>query len=128
MCANYEPIKKDGVHLLNLFEPTFDYKADIYPSYGCPLIFSSKGNIEWRQVKFGLIPTWKYDLKYSRYTYNARTETVATLPSFRHAWAKSQFALIPVDPCFIPNRNWSMSPDNLSRNPFRWDELPLITK
>ncbi|MFX9619122.1 Y-family DNA polymerase [Acinetobacter baumannii] len=35
---------------------------------------------------------------------------------------------IGVGPCFIPNRNWSMSRDKLSRNPFRWDELPLITK
>ncbi|TPU62399.1 SOS response-associated peptidase, partial [Acinetobacter baumannii] len=26
MCANYEPINKDRVHLLDLFEPTFDYK------------------------------------------------------------------------------------------------------
>ncbi|EMN3027605.1 SOS response-associated peptidase, partial [Acinetobacter baumannii] len=25
MCANYEPINKDRVHLLDLFEPTFDY-------------------------------------------------------------------------------------------------------
>ncbi|KCY45458.1 impB/mucB/samB family protein [Acinetobacter baumannii 1571545] len=33
-----------------------------------------------------------------------------------------------VGPCFLPNRNWSMSRDKLSRNPFRWDELPLITK
>ncbi|EPG2556461.1 SOS response-associated peptidase, partial [Acinetobacter baumannii] len=23
MCANYEPINKDRVHLLDLFEPTF---------------------------------------------------------------------------------------------------------
>ncbi|EPG7057298.1 SOS response-associated peptidase, partial [Acinetobacter baumannii] len=28
MCANYEPINKDRVHLLDLLEPTFDYKAD----------------------------------------------------------------------------------------------------
>lgn len=31
-----------------------------------------------------------------------------------------------VGPCFIPNRNWSMSRDKLSRNPFRWDELLTI--
>ncbi|ENV94134.1 hypothetical protein F937_03538 [Acinetobacter calcoaceticus ANC 3680] len=31
-----------------------------------------------------------------------------------------------VGPCFIPNRNWSMSRDKLSRNPFRWDELLVI--
>ncbi|XYS41416.1 Y-family DNA polymerase [Acinetobacter baumannii] len=35
---------------------------------------------------------------------------------------------IGIGPCFIPNRNWSMSRDKLSRNPFKWDELPLITK
>lgn len=35
---------------------------------------------------------------------------------------------IGVGPCFIPNRNWSMSRDKLSRNPFKWDELPLIIK
>ncbi len=76
MCANYEPISKDRVHLLDLFEPTFDYKNDVYPGYDCPLIFSKDGNIEWRQVKFGMIPPWNHDLKFSKYTYNARTETV----------------------------------------------------
>ncbi|KQG93421.1 DNA polymerase [Acinetobacter baumannii] len=34
---------------------------------------------------------------------------------------------IGVGPCFIPNRNWSMSRDKLSRNPFRWDELLIIS-
>ncbi|MEI1686994.1 Y-family DNA polymerase [Acinetobacter baumannii] len=33
---------------------------------------------------------------------------------------------IGVGPCFVPNRNWSMSRDKLSRNPFRWDELLVI--
>ncbi|EOD4267095.1 TPA: Y-family DNA polymerase [Acinetobacter baumannii] len=31
-----------------------------------------------------------------------------------------------VGPCFVPNRNWSMSRDKLSRNPFRWDELMIV--
>lgn len=34
---------------------------------------------------------------------------------------------VGVGPCFIPNRNWSMSRDKLSRNPFKWDELLTIT-
>lgn len=33
-----------------------------------------------------------------------------------------------IGPCFVPNRNWSMSRDKLSRNPFRWDELLTIKK
>ena len=34
---------------------------------------------------------------------------------------------IGIGPCFVPNRNWSMSRDKLSKNPFKWDELLLIT-
>lgn len=33
---------------------------------------------------------------------------------------------IGIGPCFVPNRNWSMSRDKLSKNPFRWDELLII--
>ncbi len=33
---------------------------------------------------------------------------------------------IGVGPCFVPNRNWSMSRDKLSRNPFKWDQLLTI--
>lgn len=33
---------------------------------------------------------------------------------------------IGVGPCFVPNRNWSMSRDKLSRNPFKFDELIVI--
>ncbi|EGY5281527.1 Y-family DNA polymerase [Acinetobacter baumannii] len=32
-----------------------------------------------------------------------------------------------VGPCYVPARNWSMSRDKLSRNPFRWDELLTIS-
>ncbi|EIY0851799.1 Y-family DNA polymerase [Acinetobacter baumannii] len=31
-----------------------------------------------------------------------------------------------VGPCYVPSRNWSMSRDKLSRNPFMWDELLTI--
>ncbi|MDC5276475.1 Y-family DNA polymerase [Acinetobacter baumannii] len=33
-----------------------------------------------------------------------------------------------VGPCYVPDRNWSMSRDKLSRNPFRWGELLTIEK
>ncbi|MFW2039268.1 SOS response-associated peptidase family protein [Acinetobacter ursingii] len=102
MCANYEPIKRSQAIQLGLFEPTFEYKADIYPGYDCPLIFSTGDAIEWREVKFGLVPKWAKDLKICRNTYNARTETVHEKPSFKNAWAKSQFALIPVQTIFEP--------------------------
>jgi putative SOS response-associated peptidase YedK len=35
---------------------------------------------------FGLIPPWSRDGKNFRQCYNARSESVADKPSFRHAW------------------------------------------
>ncbi len=31
-----------------------------------------------------------------------------------------------ISTCYVPGRNWSMSRDKLSRNPFLWDELLTI--
>src|SRR4051812_25720939 len=37
---------------------------------------------------FGLLPGFAKEVKYGTRTYNARTETVASLASFKNAWAK----------------------------------------
>lgn len=107
MCANYEPISKDRVHLLDLFEPTFEYKDDVYPGYDCPLIFSNKGNLKWRSVKFGMIPPWNHD----------------PLDNVHTKFGKKK---ISVGPCYVPSPNWSMRRHKLSRNLFRWSELLII--
>ncbi|OTU33948.1 SOS response-associated peptidase [Acinetobacter pittii] len=102
MCSNYEPIAKDRIHLLDLFEPTFEYKSHIYPNYDAPLLFSKKDQMEWRLARFGLVAPWVKELKKVHNTYNARTETVHEKPSFRNAWKKNQFCLIPADVIFEP--------------------------
>lgn len=102
MCANYEPINKDRVQLLDLFEPTFDYNADLYPGNHSPILISPELDIEWRSARFGLVPFWAKDLKTVKHTYNSRSETVAKKASFKHAWSKSQFALVPVETIFEP--------------------------
>lgn len=102
MCANYEPIRRSRAQFLNLYEPTFEYKADLFPGYDGPIIISTEQGLEWRSARFGLVPNWAEDIKKVRNTYNARSETVATKPSFRHAWAKNQFCLIPVETIFEP--------------------------
>lgn len=51
---------------------------------------------------FGMVPHWaKPDL--ARQTYNARTETVATKPSFRNAYKKQQFCIIPAASFYEPS-------------------------
>ena len=103
MCANFRPITRSQIRLLHLPEPIgFDFSDDLYPLNDSPLIFAGKHKIEWRSVKFGMIPKWAKDLKIGRMTYNARTETVHEKPSFKNAWYQSQFALIPVQTIYEP--------------------------
>ncbi|WP_369812283.1 SOS response-associated peptidase family protein [Janthinobacterium sp. SUN206] len=42
-------------------------------------------------------------MKLARQTYNSRTETVASKPSFRSAWKCKQFCIIPAANFFEPN-------------------------
>ncbi len=63
MCSNYQPIEKNRIHLLDLFEPTFEYKSHIYPNYEAPLLFSKKEQMEWRLARFGLVAPWVKELK-----------------------------------------------------------------
>lgn len=102
MCANFKTIKRNRTYLLSLSEPPFDFPEDVFPLYDAPILIHGADQPEWDLAKFGLIPFWAKELKYGRHTYNARTETVAEKPSFRHAWHKNQFALIPVDAIFEP--------------------------
>ena len=102
MCANFKAIKRNRAYLLGLSEPPFDFPEDIFPLYDAPILIHGADHPEWDLAKFGLIPFWAKELEYGRHTYNARTETVAEKPSFRHAWHKNQVALIPVEAILEP--------------------------
>lgn len=103
MCANFRPIRLSQTKLLNLLDPIgLDFADDLYPLNDSPLIFAGKHGIEWRSVKFGMIPKWAKDLKLGRMTYNARTETIHEKRSFKNAWYRNQFALIPVQTIYEP--------------------------
>lgn len=47
ICSNYEPIARSHAQLLNLLEPIFEYKADLYPYYGDPILVATEHGIEW---------------------------------------------------------------------------------
>ena len=55
---------------LNLLAACFDYADDIYPGHDCPLLFakSAQDEIEWRSVKFGMLPKWAKDIEICRST------------------------------------------------------------
>jgi putative SOS response-associated peptidase YedK len=52
---------------------------------------------------FGLIPPWSRDGRNFRQCYNARAETVAEKPSFRHAWRARQWCVVPADAFYEPS-------------------------
>jgi putative SOS response-associated peptidase YedK len=49
------------------------------------------------------LPAFATELAYGRRTYNCRSETVATLASFKHAWAGGQRCIIPCEAFYEPN-------------------------
>ena len=66
--------------------------------------------------QFGLLPHWAKDEKFGRRTFNARSETASTLPSFRDACKKSWYCIIPADAVYEPDwRSGKAAPTRISR-------------
>jgi putative SOS response-associated peptidase YedK len=106
MCSNYTPPKSEVVRrhfgVQNVPE---DYKAETYPGYLAPIVRiadDGSGQLECVNACFGMVPHWA-ELTLARHTYNARSETVASKPSFRHAFAKRQWCIIPAESFFEPS-------------------------
>ena len=115
MCTNYVPSR--GERLLEHFgvaDPGFDWREEVYPGHLAPIIRRSPvdGGPEVVPACFGLIPYWSRDGRNYRHCYNARSETVAEKPSFRNAWRRGQFCLVPADAFF--------EPDYETGRPVRW--------
>jgi len=104
MCTNYWPTSRDRIReFLGVDAPAFDYPAESYPGYPAPIVrLGEEGRLECVAANFGLIPTWAKERSLSRHTYNARSETVSEKPSFRNAWRKQQFCLVPMESFFEP--------------------------
>ena len=106
MCADYTPSRKELI--VQRFKANgldFDYPREAFPGYMAPILrarHDAPGEVEAAPAMFGMVPHWA-DLKLARQTYNARTETVASKPSFRNAWKRRQFCLIPAENIFEPS-------------------------
>jgi putative SOS response-associated peptidase YedK len=121
MCANYTPPPPRAlrdrlpfVQRLPVAEPAFGYPAEVWPMGEAPVLWldpaATGAPLVPRLARFGLLPGWARDDKLMRQTYNARSETVAEKPSFRSAWRKRQFCLIPVQAFYEPNYEGGRAP------------------
>jgi len=128
MCSHYEGVRDTEV-LRKVFQvkpPTEMGKADLWPGYQGLLIRrprekdSGDDTVPDREALpglFGLVPHWATDLKICRSTYNARSETVATKPSFREAWKRAQHCIIPAQAIYEPDwRSGKAIPTRIERS------------
>lgn len=88
----YDELKKifDLVESQNRPEPRYN----VAPTQQVPVVRNTGEVNELVPMKWGLIPSWAKDSKIANHTINARCESVAEKPSFRHA--------IKVQRCIVP--------------------------
>ena len=100
-------------------------KTDLWPGYRGPFLrrpnAAGEGDeavpkLEALAGVFGLLPFWAKDEKLAKSTYNCRSETAATKPSFRDAWKKAQHCIIPAAAIYEPDwRSGKAVPTRIAR-------------
>lgn len=77
--------------------PEFTRNADLRPTNIAPIIrLGQDAQHECALARWGLVPRWAPDLKFGSKCFNARSETVASAPSFRAAF-KARRCLVPLN-------------------------------
>lgn len=109
MCSNYRPVTSID-RLLTFFgverdpnEELLEVKAEAWPLGLAPFIRaheSGSGNKVVETGQFGLLPGFTTEVAFGRKTYNARSETVHQLASFKDSWAKSRRCIVPAEAIF----------------------------
>lgn len=124
MCSHYEA--PETQRLIDGFgvAPEGQFKMDLWPCYEGPFIRlrdtespDEEGpEFETLVGQFGLLPFWAKTRTLGRDTYNARTETVASKPSYRVAWREAKHCIIPAAAIYEPDwRTGKSVPTRISR-------------
>lgn len=114
MCSHYEAVKdpKTYAEHFKAAPPGAEFRVDLWPGYVGAFIrrhpHADVGDDAVPEREgvagvFGLVPHWATDLKLARSTYNARSETAASKPSFRDAWKKARHCIIPAQAIYEPD-------------------------
>jgi putative SOS response-associated peptidase YedK len=113
MCSNYLPVTRRD-RLLTFFGVEYTREElpqrEVFPLGMAPFIrLTLEGQEGGRPAlvaedgMFGLLPHFAAEEQYGRRTYNARSETVHKLASFRPAWEAQQRCIIPTEAVFEPS-------------------------
>jgi putative SOS response-associated peptidase YedK len=111
MCTNYTPSTRHEIAASRLGVgqlPPEQWPDEVFPGYRAPIVIRGEPGQPNQCIvaQFGLVPRWCRDTSHaqslSRMTYNARSETVHSKPSFREAWREGKFAIAPMRHYFEP--------------------------
>lgn len=105
MCANFLPASVQAIQKIvnkDLPPEIAQHTSEVFPRGRCPIIINPQGdNEEVVIAEFGLCPEWaKEPVSYS--THNARLETISSLRTYKKAYRKSQFCLVPMQAFYEP--------------------------
>lgn len=114
MCSHYQRLKEPQKYLRNFAvePPPAGSKLDLWPGYvGSFIRRHPQADVGDEAVPeaqallglFGLVPHWATDTKITKSTYNCRSETAASKPSFREAYRRNQRCIIPADAFYEPD-------------------------
>ncbi|MCR8341403.1 MULTISPECIES: SOS response-associated peptidase [Pseudomonas aeruginosa group] len=124
MCSHYEAPETERLIAGHGVAPEGQFKIDLWPCYEGPFIRLLNDESAEQEVpeleavvgQFGLLPSWAKARSLGRNTYNARTETVATKPTYRMAWRKAKHCIIPAAAIYEPDwRSGKSVPTRISR-------------
>ena len=130
MCSHYQGEKARKKLARMGVEPPLDWAPPpgglhIYPTLLAPIIRrpperesgdEAVPGMELVTAHFGMLPGFAKEIKYGLKTYNARSETVAVLNSFKHAWAKVRHCIIPAEAIYEPDwRSGKHVPTRITR-------------
>lgn len=125
MCSNYRTVTRMD-RMLTFFgvergRDELPPEEEVWPLGLAPFIRRAEegsGNKVVEAGQFGLMPHFAKELAYGRRTYNARSETVDKLASFKDSWLRGRRCVIPVEaiyePCYESGKavRWSISQDH----------------
>ena len=114
MCSHYQGFwERERYRRMFGIDPPDDIsKYDVWPGYAATFIRRPReadaGDeaVPEREAlvgQFGLIPHWATDTTIGRRTFNCRSETAASKPSFRDAWKQGHRCIIPADAFYEPD-------------------------
>lgn len=109
MCSNYIAVSRADrlLAFFGVFRERDVAPLEIWPTGPAPFVRLAEPGSGNRLVAqdglFGLLPEFAQEIAFGRKTYNARSETVRQLPSFRDAWRRGQRCIVPAETIFEPN-------------------------